>query len=236
MDGPLLKLPNLAQICADNLLAGLAGTKMPYHVFLLRDPREVIPSFIEKAGEPRPEGVGLPQQAELLWLNSVSVGSAGVHYRDFRVRWRDVAVGPSWEGEGHFCLPGRGVFRHTNLAFEQRPAASLREFHLYSKRRLRGIPASKFDLGDGVDVVRRNVRGHQGERAGADTGRPYLRGQVALFAANERRFFIPRRRGFLLAGVIDRAVEDAIAHVEPERERPVEVNHGGIGRLVREPQ
>jgi hypothetical protein len=39
------------------------------HVFLLRDPREVVPSFIEKAGEPRLEDVGLPQQVELFeWV------------------------------------------------------------------------------------------------------------------------------------------------------------------------
>ena len=39
------------------------------NVFLLRDPREVVPSFIEKAGEPRLEDVGLPQQLELFeWV------------------------------------------------------------------------------------------------------------------------------------------------------------------------
>jgi hypothetical protein len=39
------------------------------NVFLLRDPREVVPSFIEKAGEPRLEDIGLPQQLELFeWV------------------------------------------------------------------------------------------------------------------------------------------------------------------------
>ncbi len=39
------------------------------NVFLLRDPREVVPSFIEKAGVPRLEDIGLPQQAELFeWV------------------------------------------------------------------------------------------------------------------------------------------------------------------------
>lgn len=41
------------------------------NVFLLRDPREVVPSFIEKAGEPRLEDIGLPQQAELFeWVRT----------------------------------------------------------------------------------------------------------------------------------------------------------------------
>jgi hypothetical protein len=43
------------------------------NVFLLRDPREVVPSFIEKAGEPRLEDIGLPQQLELFeWVRSRS--------------------------------------------------------------------------------------------------------------------------------------------------------------------
>lgn len=47
--------------------------------FLIRDPREVIPSYIKRNGEPTPEDLGFVQQAEIFdWVRKNAVGTPPV--------------------------------------------------------------------------------------------------------------------------------------------------------------